>query len=379
MMLAAVARGRPAARACCRVFPRSATTHPDRRRGRRSLIGLGWCVIAPSGGYQRRRLRRRRRRVQAGPQRHRSSPPGWSASAATSPSTSCPAGFFVFAFVVGVPLLILGRFVLRRRSSAPAPRRTCRHRVVIAGTPAAHRRDRPRAAARVVARLRGGRRPDPAHRRPRGDRRRACRCSGQRRRRRPWSRTLATPTWSSSPAARIDVGRARCASWCGTLEEHDVQVVVAPSVTDISSERVRIRPVGGLPLMHIDPPRVRCTRPSWGKRALRRRRRARAPAAASPGPRWSPRSGSRPHDGGPILFRQTRIGRDGERVRLPQVPHHGGRRRGPARRRSTPRSGTRRALFKMKDDPRITKPGPLAAPLLRRRAAPAVSTCSAAT
>ena len=38
------------------------------------------------------------------------------------------------------------------------------------------------------------------------------------------------------------------------LEQHGVQVIVAPSVTDVSSERVRVRPVGGLPLMHIDPP-----------------------------------------------------------------------------------------------------------------------------
>ena len=36
------------------------------------------------------------------------------------------------------------------------------------------------------------------------------------------------------------------------LEDHaHVQIIVAPNVTDVSSERVRIRPVAGLPLMHL--------------------------------------------------------------------------------------------------------------------------------
>jgi hypothetical protein len=38
------------------------------------------------------------------------------------------------------------------------------------------------------------------------------------------------------------------------LESHRARVVVAPSLTDISRERVRIRPVAGLPLVHVDPP-----------------------------------------------------------------------------------------------------------------------------
>ena len=40
------------------------------------------------------------------------------------------------------------------------------------------------------------------------------------------------------------------------LESDNVQVIMAPSVTDVSSERVRVRPVGGLPLMHLDRPRA---------------------------------------------------------------------------------------------------------------------------
>ena len=36
------------------------------------------------------------------------------------------------------------------------------------------------------------------------------------------------------------------------LEHEDIAVVIAPSVTDVSSERVRVRPVGGLPLIHLE-------------------------------------------------------------------------------------------------------------------------------
>ena len=39
------------------------------------------------------------------------------------------------------------------------------------------------------------------------------------------------------------------------LEHEDVAVVIAPSVTDVSSERVSVRPVGGMPLIHLEKPR----------------------------------------------------------------------------------------------------------------------------
>ena len=48
----------------------------------------------------------------------------------------------------------------------------------------------------------------------------------------------------------------RCASGLGPRAD-DVQVIIAPDVTDMSSERIRVRPVGGLPLLHVDPPRWR--------------------------------------------------------------------------------------------------------------------------
>ena len=63
--------------------------------------------------------------------------------------------------------------------------------------------------------------------------------------------------------ALTSAGQLRRIVW--DLEKADVQVVVAPSVTDVSGERIKVRPVGGLPLMHIDPPRA-TDAARWGKR-----------------------------------------------------------------------------------------------------------------
>lgn len=138
------------------------------------------------------------------------------------------------------------------------------------------------------------------------------------------------------------------------LETEDVQVMVAPSVTDVSNERVRFRPVGGMPLIHIDKPR--------GQRAIRWAKRsfdlvgsmalivAFSPIMAFAAFRiWA-------FDRGPVMFKQPRIGRDGDEFECfkfrtmvtnaeelladlhKQQGYDGG-------------------LFKMEDDPRITKPG----------------------
>ena len=59
------------------------------------------------------------------------------------------------------------------------------------------------------------------------------------------------------------------------LEHEDVQVVIAPSVTDVSSERVSVRPVGGLPLIHLEKPRSQAA-VTPGQAHLRRPRLASA-------------------------------------------------------------------------------------------------------
>ncbi|MBJ7359840.1 sugar transferase [Nocardioides sp.] len=152
------------------------------------------------------------------------------------------------------------------------------------------------------------------------------------------------------------------ASGCGArmrrivwdLESHDVQVVVAPSVADISGERVRVRPVGGLPLIHIEQPRaVQAGR--WAKRAFDLAGSLALLVAFAPlmlvaaaRIRW--------HDGGPVLFRQERVGRDGATFRCLKFRTMvvDAEARLAALQAET---GFTYGLFKMKDDPRVTPPG----------------------
>ena len=136
------------------------------------------------------------------------------------------------------------------------------------------------------------------------------------------------------------------------LEDHaHVQIIVAPNVTDVSSERVRIRPVAGLPLMHLG--------------------RSRSQLASNDAKRAFDIVGSllvlllvwpvllalmvwiRRDDGGPALFRQTRVGREGReftclKLRSMAVD---------AEARLAAMEARDHVLFKSTDDPRITRPG----------------------
>ncbi len=139
-----------------------------------------------------------------------------------------------------------------------------------------------------------------------------------------------------------------------TLEQQQVSVVVAPSVTDISGERVKIRPVGGLPLIHVDPP-TWTDASRWGKRLFDFTGAGLlllifAPLLAFVALRI------KLHDRGPIFFSHTRIGRHGEpfsclkfRTMVPAAD---------SLITEMQQANDQDALFfKVKDDPRITKPG----------------------
>jgi exopolysaccharide biosynthesis polyprenyl glycosylphosphotransferase len=139
------------------------------------------------------------------------------------------------------------------------------------------------------------------------------------------------------------------------LEHSSCQVVVAPSLTDVSRERVRVRPVGGLPLLHLEKPRTAAA----GRKAKRTfdligsftllvlLSPVLLVAAIQV---WR-------HDRGPVFFSQQRIGRDGvtfdcwkfrtmvtdAESRLAQLHDELGLERG--------------IFVKIKGDPRITPPG----------------------
>jgi exopolysaccharide biosynthesis polyprenyl glycosylphosphotransferase len=139
------------------------------------------------------------------------------------------------------------------------------------------------------------------------------------------------------------------------LEKHAVQVVVAPSVTDVSRERVHIRPVGGLPLVHIDPPRhVKATR--LAKRLFDVVFASALIFAVAP-VLLAIALMIKLHDGGPILFRQVRTGRDGTefhcfkfRTMFVDAEHR-------LQRLQEEHGYDGVGLFKVRNDPRVTRPG----------------------
>ncbi len=260
-------------------------------------------------------------------------------------------GFFLLSFGLGIPALVTGRVLLRRALHGARRRGNLLQRVVIAGS-RAHideiasvlRRER-WLGYTIVGAL------TPAY-------------------------DLSEETKSGIPVlgnadeatsvvqeSGVDViffaggalgsaGQMRQIVW--DLETKDVQVVVAPSVTDICSDRIRVRPVGGLPLIHIEPPTA-IDASRWGKRLFDIVGSVALLVAFAPLFVLATLR-IKAHDRGPVLFRQTRIGRDGSEFSClklrtmvldaeaklaklhEEVGYEGG-------------------LFKMEHDPRITRPG----------------------
>jgi exopolysaccharide biosynthesis polyprenyl glycosylphosphotransferase len=260
-------------------------------------------------------------------------------------------GFFLLTFAIGIPLLVLGRLLLRRAVHAARVRGSLLHRVVIAGSPAhvdeiAHvLRRETWLGYQVVGAL------TPAHYLDEETR------SG--------IPVLGNSDDVISAVATVEADIVFFASgalgsatqmrrivW--DLEHQAVQVVVAPSVTDVSADRIRVRPVGGLPLMHIDPPRA-TDAARWGKRLFDVVGSLTLLVLLSPLLLVATLS-IKLYDRGPVLFRQTRVSRHGAefsclkfRSMVPdaeeqlaklhdQVGHDSG-------------------LFKMREDPRVTRLG----------------------
>lgn len=144
--------------------------------------------------------------------------------------------------------------------------------------------------------------------------------------------------------------RLRRLGW--ELEERGVELVVSSPLADIAAGRVHERPVDGLPLMHVELPDYRRRA---GKRAL-------DVVGATVGlvllaPVFAVVAAAiRLDDGGPVLFRQARVGRSGQEFSILKF------------RTMCVDAESRVAdlaqydqgagpLFKMQDDPRVTRVG----------------------
>ncbi len=146
--------------------------------------------------------------------------------------------------------------------------------------------------------------------------------------------------------------RLRELAW--ELEKTGTDLCVAPALLDVAGPRTTIRPVAGLPLLHMDHPEF-----SGARRVIKDsfdRALALAALLLSAPLMLLVALVIRIGDGGPVLFRQTRVGRDGRtftvykfrtmvldaeerKAQLAEHNEHNG------------------VLFKIRNDPRITTVG----------------------
>ncbi|MEN3356149.1 MAG: hypothetical protein V7637_131 [Mycobacteriales bacterium] len=161
--------------------------------------------------------------------------------------------------------------------------------------------------------------------------------------------TVAVAASSAVPAELV-----RRMAW--GLEGSGVDLVVAPSVAGVAGPRVSVRPVSGLPLLHVDQPEF------TGARRVAKAVADRVAAAALLvllGPALlAVAAAIRLTSRGPALFHQTRIGQDGAEFTVVKFRTMSA---DAEARRSTlaGRNETDGLLFKIHDDPRITRLGRL--------------------
>jgi exopolysaccharide biosynthesis polyprenyl glycosylphosphotransferase len=150
----------------------------------------------------------------------------------------------------------------------------------------------------------------------------------------------------------MDGGRLRELAW--ELEKTDTDLFVAPALLDVAGPRTTIRPVAGLPLLHVDHPEL-----AGAKQAVKSvfDKTCAASALLVLAPLFAVIAISiRLADHGPVFFRQTRIGKDGKGFTFykfrTMVPD--------AEQRKSQLAAYNEAdgvLFKIRRDPRVTRPG----------------------
>lgn len=155
-----------------------------------------------------------------------------------------------------------------------------------------------------------------------------------------------------APSETITSETIRQVAW--QLEGRAVDLLIAPAMMDISGPRLSVRPAAGLPLLHLDEASL--TRPQrFAKRALDLVGAFTMIVLLSPvliASALAVRVSSR----GPVIFRQTRIGRAGEPFTMLKF-------RTMVQNADELREQLRAQhklddpMFKLVDDPRITKPG----------------------
>ena len=141
--------------------------------------------------------------------------------------------------------------MLRKRLHRPRARGECLRRVVVVGHELAVIAHHPPVAPGALPRARGGRRlPAAAPRRP--GRPAGVRHVRRRGRRRSSAAGADTVIVLSCP--ELDGHVLRRLAW--RLERDDIDLIVASALIDVAGDRTTIRPVDGLPMLHVEHPRL---------------------------------------------------------------------------------------------------------------------------
>jgi len=146
--------------------------------------------------------------------------------------------------------------------------------------------------------------------------------------------------------------RLRQLAW--ELEKTDTELCVAPALLDVAGPRTTIRPVAGLPLLHMDHPEF-----SGARRVIKEgfdKALALVGLVLAAPLLLALALVIRLGDGGPALFRQTRVGKDGRTFKVYKFRTMVA----DAEQRKAELIGRNEQhglLFKIRDDPRVTKTG----------------------
>ncbi|CAA0128256.1 UDP-glucose:undecaprenyl-phosphate glucose-1-phosphate transferase [Mycolicibacterium vanbaalenii] len=157
-------------------------------------------------------------------------------------------------------------------------------------------------------------------------------------------------------AAAEQLGHENMRKLAWRLDSLGVDMIVLPGMIDVAGPRLKLRPIDNLPLFHIARPRH--DGPSqYGKRLFDLVFGALALAAVSP-VIVAAALAIKIHDGGPVFFRQVRVGRAGRPFRIIKFRTMSvGAENKKAHERAAAAEPEARVFFKSAQDSRITRVG----------------------
>lgn len=254
-------------------------------------------------------------------------------------------GFVALAFVTGTAGLLASRWVWRWSLERSRVQGRTQRRVLAVGSVGTIRTleaafsSRPREGLSVVARCT----PDPAWSGPAA----AARIVDAARH----SRADAVVLGGSGLQTADEL---RALLW--QVEGTDLDVYVLPDLHEVAEPRLRLLPVAGLPLLHVEQPQA-LQAGGVAKRVFDVAASAVLIAVLSP-LMLAVAVAIRLQDGGPVFFRQPRVGRGGAvfgMVKFRSMALDAEARRGQLE----PSNESDGPLFKLRDDPRVTRIGRL--------------------